>query len=111
MQGTVPTIEITDVQGKHVLFSAVKNIPVKRFTLDSHKLYLDSCATYHSSFVRWILDDVKTVTTVMQGNCNAGVSTSNDNGFYGLWNLWLNEQGIAKLLSIPQLEKDEYTID
>ena len=52
LQGTVPTIETTDVQGKHVLFAAIKNSPVKRFTLNSHKLYLDSCATYHSVFVR-----------------------------------------------------------
>ena len=89
----------------------VKNIPVKRFTLDSNKLYLDSCATYPSAFVRWILDDVKTIPTVLQGNCNAGVSTSNEKGFYGLWNLWLNEQGITNLLSIPQIEKDGYTID
>ena len=111
LQENVPTIETTDVQGKHVLFSAVKNSPVKRFTLDSHKLYLDSCATYRSAFVRWMLDYVKTVTTVLQGNCNAGVSTSNEKGFYGLWNFWLNEQGIANLLSIPQLEKDGYTID
>ena len=58
-----------------------------------------------------MLDDVKTVTTVLQGNCNAGVSTSNEKGFYGLWNFWLNEQGIANLLSIPQLEKDGKTID
>ena len=77
LQGTVPTIETTVVQGKHVLFAAVKKSPVKRFTLDLHKLYLDSCATYHSAFVRWVLDDVKTVTTVLQGNCNAGVCTSN----------------------------------
>ena len=68
LQGTVPTIETTDVQGKHVLFSAVKNSQVKRFTLDSHKLYLESCATYQSAFVRWMLDDVNTVTTVLQEN-------------------------------------------
>ena len=111
LQGTVPTIEKTGVQGKHVLFAAVKNSPVKRFTIDSHKLYLDSCDTYHSAFVRWMLDDMKTVTTVLQGNCNTGVSTSNEKGFYGLWNFWLNKQGIANLISIPQLEKDGYTID
>ena len=111
LQGTVPTIETTDVQGKHVLFSAVHNSPVKPLTLDSHKLYLDSCSLYHSAFVRWMIDDVKTVTTVLQGNCNAGVSTSNEKGFYGLWNFWINEQGIANLLSIPQIEKDGYTID
>ena len=62
--GTVPNIETTDVQGQHVLFAAVKNSPVNRFTLDSHKLYLESCATYNSAFVRWMLGDVNTVTTV-----------------------------------------------
>ena len=109
--GIVPTIETTHVQGKYVLFAAVKNSPVKRFNIDSHKMYLYSCATYHSAFVRWMLDDVKTVTTVMKGNCNAGVSTSNEKVFNGLWNLCLNEQGIVNLLSIPRLEKDGYTID
>jgi hypothetical protein len=58
-----------------------------------------------------MLNDVKTVGTVLQGNCNAGVSTSKEKGAYGLWSFWLNEKGIANLLSIPQLEKDGYTID
>ena len=30
---------------------------------------------------------------------------------FGLWDFWLNEQDIANLLSIPQLENDGYTID
>ena len=109
-QGTVPNIETTAVQGKHVLFAAIKNSPVTRFTLDLHKLYLYSCATYHSAFVRWMLDDVNTVTTVLQGNSNAGVSTSNEKGFYGLWNFWINEQGNANLISIPQHENNKCTI-
>ena len=52
LQETVPTIETTDVQGKHLLFAAVKNSTVKRFTLNLHKLYLDIFAIYHSAFVR-----------------------------------------------------------
>ena len=83
----------------------------KRFMLDWYKLYLDSCATYHSAFVRTLLHNVHVVNTVLQGNCNAGVSTSNKKGYYGLWNFWLNDQGITNLLSIPQLEKDGYLID
>ena len=39
-----------------------------------------------------------------------GVSTSKEKGAYGLWSFWLNEKGIVNLLSIPQLEKDGYTI-
>ena len=96
---------------RKVSFASVQDKPAKRFTLDPHKLYLDSCATYHSAFVRDMLNDVKTVGMVLQGNCNAGVSTSKEKGAYGLWSFWLNEKGIANLLSIPQLEKDGYTID
>ena len=79
--------------------------------LDPFKLYSDSCATYHSVFVRNMLSNVKTVGTVLQGNCNVGVSTSQEKGVYELWSFWLNKKGIANLLSIPQLEKDAYTID
>eukprot|EP00957_Ditylum_brightwellii_P019642 1481740-Ditylum_brightwellii.AAC.1 len=32
-------------------------------------------------------------------------------GAYRLWSFWINKKGIANLLSIPQLEKDEYTIN
>ena len=102
---------VTAVHGKQLSFVAVKDNSGKRFTIDSHKLYLDCCATYHSTFVGWMLDDMKTVSTLLQEKCNVGVSTSNEKGFYGLWNFWLNEQGIANLLSIPQLEKYGYTID
>mmetsp|Transcript_35164 Transcript_35164/g.35374 ORF Transcript_35164/g.35374 Transcript_35164/m.35374 type:complete len:249 (+) Transcript_35164:788-1534(+) len=92
-------------------FVSVQDKTVKRFTLYPFKLYLDSCAMYHSAFVRGILKNVKTVGTVLQGNCNAGVSTSQEKGVYGLWSFWLNEKDIANILSIPQLEKDGYTID
>ena len=85
---------------KKVSFATVENKPGKRFTLHPHKLYLDSCATYHSVFVRNMLSNVKTSNTVLQGNCNAGMSTSAEKGVYGLWTFWLNEKGIANLLSL-----------
>ena len=53
-----------------------------------------------------MVDNVHQVSTLLQGNCNAGVSTSDEKGFFGLWDFWINEQGIAKLLYIPQIEKD-----
>ena len=94
-----------------VTFASVENKLDKRFTLEPFKLYLDSCATYHSAFVKEMLHSVKTVGTVLQGNCNAGVSMSKEKGIFGPWSFWLNENGIANLLSIPQLEKDGYTVD
>ena len=48
----------------------------KRLTLDAYKLYLDSCATYHSVFVEWCLDNITTDGVVLRGDCNAGVTTS-----------------------------------
>eukprot|EP00957_Ditylum_brightwellii_P002007 154705-Ditylum_brightwellii.AAC.1 len=66
---------------------------------------------YHSAFVHDMLSDVKVVGTVLQGNCNVGVFTSNEKGAYELWSFWLNKKGIANLLSIPQLEKDGYTLN
>ena len=83
----------------------------KRFKLDVHKLYLESCALYHSPYLRCMLGNLNQVSTVLQGNCNAGVSTSDEKGFFGLWYFYLNEQGIMNLLSIPQLEKYRYIID
>eukprot|EP00957_Ditylum_brightwellii_P182512 13902758-Ditylum_brightwellii.AAC.1 len=77
-------------------FVSIHHNPMKRFTLDPHKLCLDSCATYHSAFVRDMLSDVKTIGT--------------EKGAYGLWSFWLNKKGIVNLLSILQLEKDGYTI-
>eukprot|EP00957_Ditylum_brightwellii_P047234 3587883-Ditylum_brightwellii.AAC.1 len=62
-------------------------------------------------FVRDMLSDVKALGTILQGNCNAGVSTSKEKGAHGLWSFWLNKKCIANLLSIPQLKKDGCTID
>ena len=63
---------------RKVSFASIQDKPMKRFTLDPHKLYLNNCTTYYSVFVRAMLSDVKTVGTVLQGNCNAGVSTSKE---------------------------------
>ena len=97
--------------GKHVCWDKSTERVIKRFTLDAYKIYFESCATYHSSFVRWMLGNGHQVITLIQGNCNVGASTSYEKGFFGLWDLWINEQGIANLLSIPKLEKDGYVID
>ena len=51
-----------------------------RFTLAWYKLYLDSCATYHTSFVTSLLQDVKEVGTTLHGNCNAGVTATKTKG-------------------------------
>ena len=109
-----PKVYPKEPQGKKTVSSGTlkpeQDKKSARMTLDSHKLYLDSCATYHSAFVEWMLSDVHTVNTVLRGNCNAGVTSTNVKGYYGLWQFWLNKKGIANLLSIPQLEKDGFVV-
>jgi len=72
-----------------------------RFTLDWWKCYLDSCATYHTFFVKEFLSKVHTGTATMKGSCNAGTVSTNTRGWYGEFKVWLNTKGIANLLSIP----------
>ena len=103
--GTVKKVQFTED-----LVPKVKK-PEQHFTLDKWKLYLDSCATYHSAFVEWYLDNTHDVDTVLKGTCNAGVTTSSEKGYFGGFEMWLNRSGIANLLSIPQLEEDGYVID
>ena len=76
-----------------------------------HKLYLDSCASYHTMFDAFWLDNVHKVDTILTGHCNAGVTTSDTVGeLFGLFEVWLNKNRVANLLSIPQLEEDGYRI-
>jgi len=79
-----------------------------RITLHDWKLFLDSCTTYHSAFSDWMLSNMHEVSTVLRGNRNAGVTSTDVKGYYGLWEFWLNKKGITNLLSIPQLGKDGY---
>jgi hypothetical protein len=51
------------------------------FTLPRNRLYLDSCATYNTAFVKDLLHNVRIVETYLRGNCNAGVTSSNVKGF------------------------------
>ena len=44
----------------------------RRNTLDWWKCYLDSCASYHTFFVREFLKNIEEDESTMDGNCNAG---------------------------------------
>ena len=85
-------------------------IPTDRFNLEKWKCYLESCATYHTLFVREFLDRVYWGKTAMNGSCNYGTVTNNTRGWYGKFKVWLNEKGIANLLSISMLEYSGYIV-
>ena len=46
----------------------------------------------------------------MTGRCNAGTTSTSKRGSYGDFKVWLNEKGIAKLISIPMLEASGYIV-
>ena len=81
-----------------------------RFTLDWWKCYLDSCATYHTFFIKEFPAGVHKGETTINGSCNAGTVSTNTKGWYGDFQIWLNKKGIANLLSIPMLEEEGYIV-
>ena len=82
----------------------------RRNTLDWWKCYLDSCASYHTFFVREFLKNIEEDGSTMDGNCNAGSVLLKQKGWYKNFQVWLNEQGIVNLLSIPMLEEAGYKV-
>ena len=70
-----------------------KTLPrgAKYVTLDWWKLYLDSCAKYHTAFVDWLLANVHEVNNVLKGNCNVGGTTSNQKTWFRTFKMWLNK--------------------
>ena len=74
---------------------------IKRGTCDPNRLYLDSAATYHSIFAVCLLENVREAGRTLRGNCNAGVKLCSKVGDLGVFRMWVNEGGIANILSIP----------
>ena len=50
----------------------IVKIQSRRHTLDWWKCYLDSCASYHTIFVREFLRNIKEDGSTMDGNCKTG---------------------------------------
>ena len=81
----------------------------KKLALDWWKVYLDSCTSYHTFFVKAFLRNIKEAGT-MNGNCNAGTTKITKRGNFGKLRVWLNKNGIANLIFIPKLKADGYTV-
>ena len=83
---------------------------IRRSTLDWWKCYLNSCVSHHTFFVREFLKNTEEDGTTMDGNCNTGSVLLEEKGWYKNFQVWLNEQGIVNLLSIPMLEEAGYKV-
>ena len=57
-----------------------------------------------------MLDGVGKSGTTLVGNCNAGVTSSTQKGYYGKFHMWSNKNDMSNLLSIPYLEQEGYHI-
>ena len=73
----------------------VKSEGNKRLTPDCWKLYLDSCASYHTFFIKDFLMNIYEGAGAMNGNCNAGTTIITKRGYYGRLRVWLNVCGDA----------------
>ena len=83
----------------------------KRLSCGVWKLFLDSCATNHTMCSTKFLSRLHTTLQYLRQNCNAGSKLTNRRGYWKDIPFWLNDTGIANLLSIPQLEKAGWIID
>ena len=87
-----------------------------RKTLDPQRLYLDSTSSFHQVFTEEHVDDLRLAGLRLAGvtlcaGCNAGINFATKKGWYcALFDLWLVRNGIANLLSLPQLEADGFTV-
>ena len=81
-----------------------------RLTLEWWKCYLDSCASYHTFFVKEFIKNIQEGGGTMTGRCHSGTTRTNTRGSYGDFKVWLNKKGIANLFSILMLEASMYTV-
>ncbi len=87
--------------------SSNPRVVATRKTLDPQQLYLDSTSNFHQVFTEEHLDNLRLDGTILRANCNAGTNFATKKGWYhNLFDLWLVRNGIANLLSLPQLEAD-----
>eukprot|EP00956_Cyclotella_meneghiniana_P039180 scaffold167175_cov42-Cyclotella_meneghiniana.AAC.1 len=82
----------------------------ERLSCGDHKLFLDSCATNHTMCTEKFLSRLHLTKVYLRQNCNAGSKLTNRQGYWNGIPFWVNNTGIANLLSIPKLEKHGWII-
>ncbi len=83
----------------------------RRLTCDHDKAYLDTCCTNHTCFAAEHLVNIHDTGVVLRQHCNAGTNLTGKAGFWRNIRFWYNKDGIANLISVPQLESDGYILE
>ena len=79
--------------------------------LCAYKLYLDTMGSHHQLHSEeYAPEGPYESDTVMKSSCNAGVTTMNEKLRIGNIEFWYGRNGIANILSVPQLERDGYNL-
>ena len=79
--------------------------------LNPTRVYLDNCSTFMQMVNPDLLCDVTKGDTYLYSFCNAGTTATNVRGVFGDTapikdiESWLNQRGIANILSMPELKK------
>ncbi len=85
-------------QSQHPEIQRLRN----RATLAPTHLYLDSTSSFHQVVLEESLSSVAKVNRQLRASCNAGTTQADEKGWcLGLFHVWLVQQGIANLLSLP----------
>jgi hypothetical protein len=80
-------------------------------TLDPRWFYLDITLSFHQVFMEEHLDNLRLAGATLRANCNASTNFATKKVWYrNLFVVWLVRNGIANLLSLPQLEADGFTV-
>ena len=68
--------------------------------------YIDTCASYSSTPYPELLSNLKKQARGLIGHSNAGMCRMDSSGSLGaLKQVWLNEGGVATIITLKQLEK------
>ncbi|KAL7484711.1 hypothetical protein ACHAW6_010338 [Cyclotella cf. meneghiniana] len=78
---------------------------IKGSSLNRNYLYLDTCSTEDQMVIAQYLDNVHTVQDTLTLHTNAGKSQTNKKGYLGGTAFWLDESGIANVISLRTLER------
>ena len=77
--------------------------------LNKDKAFLDTTLSFHQVRTTEHFSGVEKVSNILRGSCNVGTTYSDEKGWCkGRFHMWRVCQGIANLLSLPQLEADGY---
>jgi hypothetical protein len=102
--------DIDVFEGVGLLVPTSAGTTSKRLTCGENKLFLDSCATNHTMCTEKFLTRLHVTKVYLRQNCNAGSKLTNRQGYWNGIPFWVNDTGIANLLSVPKLEKSGWKI-